>query len=219
MIIVLLGAPGAGKGTQSRVLGARYGLKHLATGDIFRGEMAAKTTLGEKAAAYVKAGRLVPDEMVTEMIAAKIEDNGKYLLDGYPRTLAQAQALDGILKNSKNSIDLVVYLNLSRDAAIRRMTSRRLCVSCSEVYNVLTKPPKAAGVCDRCASKLEQREDDSEATAAKRLMVFEDVTQPLIAYYKSGQIFYEVDGSLDPDRVTAGLTAIIDKELAQAGKT
>lgn len=218
MIVVLLGAPGAGKGTQSKVLSERYGLLHLATGDIFRGEIAAKTSLGLKAADYVKNGKLVPDNIVTEMVAAKIDGAKSYLLDGFPRTLEQAQALDGFLKPQGRSVDLVILLNLPQNAAMKRLTSRRVCSKCYEVYNILTKPPVADGVCDKCGGKVEQREDDTDATAAKRLMVFEDLTQPLAAYYKGEQIFSEVDASRGPAEVTASLSALIDSKLVKTGK-
>jgi adenylate kinase len=218
LILILLGAPGAGKGTQSKVLCDRYGLKHLATGDIFRGEIAAKTELGVKAADYVKTGKLVPDHLVTEMVAGKLEAGGNYLLDGFPRNLEQAQSLDQILKANKQGIDLVVLLGLPQNVAMKRLTSRRVCSKCAEVYNVLTKPPLSEGACDKCGGKVEQREDDSEATAQKRLMVFEDITQPLAAYYKGEQVFEEVDASRSPDEVTASLCALIEKKTAEAGK-
>lgn len=218
MIVILLGAPGAGKGTQSAVLSSRYGLTHLATGDIFRAEIAAKSTLGEKASNYVKAGKLVPDDLVTEMVAGKMDvAAGKYLLDGFPRTLNQAQSLDQTLAKNKAGISSVIYLNLPQAEAMKRLTSRRICASCGEVYNVLTRPPKTEGACDKCQGKVEQRVDDSEATAAKRLQVFEDLTSPLIAYYKAEQIFNEVDASKRPEEVTKSVCAVIDGLQVKAG--
>ena len=213
MIVILLGAPGSGKGTQSKIMAAKYGFKHLATGDIFRGEIAAKTSLGEKAAEYVRTGKLVPDNLVTEMVASKMDLSGgaKYLLDGFPRNLEQAQALDSFLAKQKSSISLVAFLNLSQSEALRRLSSRRVCGACGEVFNVVTRPPQAESKCDKCGAALVQREDDSEATASKRLMVFEDLTRPLVAYYKSEQLFHEVDASLSADDVAAGLSAVIEE--------
>lgn len=210
MIVILLGAPGSGKGTQSQRLAGKYGFQHLATGDIFRAEIAQKTALGVKAQDYVKAGKLVPDSIVTEMVAARLESGGKYLLDGFPRNLVQAQSLAEMLKGNGSSIDLVCFLSLAPDEAIRRMSSRRICSQCAEVYNTLSRPPKKDGVCDKCGAGVIQREDDTEATAAKRLMVFNDLTEPLAAYYKAEHVFHEVDAGQSPPQVEAALCAIIE---------
>jgi adenylate kinase len=214
MIVILLGAPGAGKGTQSKVLAVKYGLQHLATGDIFRAEIAAKSTLGVKAQDYVKSGKLVPDTLVVEMVAGKLQPGTNYLLDGFPRNLEQAQALDKFLAKDKASISAVIYLNLPNAEAMKRLTSRRTCSKCGEVYNVLTKPPQAEGKCDACGGDVVQREDDSDATAKKRLMVFEDLTQPLVAYYKAEQVFHEVNAAQAPEKVSADLYAVIDQIAA-----
>lgn len=209
MIVILLGAPGSGKGTQSVRLAQKFGFTHLATGDIFRAEVAQGTELGLKADGYMKAGKLVPDAVVIEMVAGKIEAGGKYLLDGFPRTLDQAQGLDTILRQSKTEVNLVVYLTLPVAEAVKRMTSRRICKSCATVYNVLTSPTKAEGVCDKCGGAVVQREDDSAATARKRMMVFEDQTHPLVAYYKGEQILKEIDANRGPDAVEADLAALL----------
>ena len=214
MIVILLGSPGSGKGTQSKRLADKYGFNHLATGDIFRAEIAQKTSIGEKAADYLKKGKLVPDAVVIEMVAGKIEKGGKYLLDGFPRTLEQAQGLADMLKGVGASVDLVVYLTLPKEEAIRRMASRRTCSNCGEVYNVASRPTKVEGICDKCGAAVVQREDDTEATAAKRLMVFEDLTHPLVAYYKSETAFQEVDASSSPDKVEAALSAVIETTKA-----
>ena len=210
MIVILLGAPGSGKGTQSQRLAGKYGFQHLATGDIFRAEIAQKTALGLKAQDYVKAGKLVPDAIVSEMVAARLESGGKYLLDGFPRNLAQAQSLAGMLKANGSSIDLVCFLSLAPAEAIRRMSSRRICSQCAEVYNAISRPPQKEGVCDKCGAGVIQREDDTEATAAKRLMVFDDLTEPLVAYYKSEHVFHEVDAGQSPAHVEAALSAVIE---------
>ncbi len=210
MIVILLGMPGSGKGTQSKRLAEKYGFQHLATGDIFRAEIAQKTVIGVKAQDYLKNGKLVPDSIVIEMVAGKIETGGRYLLDGFPRTIEQAQGLAEMLQRVGSAVDLVVFLTLPKEEAIRRMASRRTCANCGEVYNVISRPPKADGVCDKCSGQVLQREDDTEATAAKRLMVFEDLTHPLVAYYKSEAEFKEVDAAQTPEAVEAALSAIID---------
>lgn len=214
MIVILLGSPGSGKGTQSKRLAEKYGFSHLATGDIFRAEIAQKTSIGEKAADYLKKGRLVPDAIVIEMVAGKIEKGGKYLLDGFPRTLDQAEGLTDMLKGVGAVVDLVVFLTLPKEEAIRRMASRRTCTSCGEVYNTISRPTRAEGICDKCNSPVIQREDDSEATSAKRLMVFEDLTHPLVAYYKSEAAFQEVNAAQTPEAVEAALSAVIDSTKA-----
>ncbi|MEK7234547.1 MAG: nucleoside monophosphate kinase [Elusimicrobiota bacterium] len=214
MIVILLGMPGSGKGTQSKRLSDKYGFKHLATGDIFRSEIAKKTSIGVKAQDYLKNGKLVPDSIVIEMVAGKIETGGKYLLDGFPRTIEQAQGLTEMLKHVGSFVDLVVFLTLPKEEAIRRMASRRTCVDCGEVYNIISHPSKTEGVCDKCSGKVIQREDDTEATAAKRLMVFEDLTHPLVAYYKSEAAFREVDAAQTPEMVEAALSGAIDSAQA-----
>ncbi len=216
MIAILLGAPGSGKGTQAKFLSAKYGLTHLATGDIFRSEIAGKTPLGIKAQSYVKAGKLVPDDLVTEMVAARLNSKeGRYLLDGFPRNLVQAQALSSILAQEKLSVDLVVLLKISQELALERIVSRRVCSQCGEVYNVQTRPA-LNGKCGSCGGEVVLREDDSEATARKRLMVFEDITRPMIAYYQSEFIFKEVDAGLKPEDVSAALAAFMDSILAKS---
>ncbi len=218
MIIILLGAPGSGKGTQSKILAAKYGLDHLATGDIFRAEIAAKSALGLKAESYVKGGRLVPDSIVTEMVAGRMDPaKGSYLLDGFPRNLEQAQSLGATLSQEQLQIDLVLFLNLPHEEAIRRLSSRWTCGGCGEVFNVISRPPAVQGKCDKCGKDLIQRDDDTAATAAKRLMVFEDLTRPLVSFYKSEQIFQEIDAARPVEAVSAGLCAEIDKLRARTG--
>lgn len=214
MIVILLGSPGSGKGTQSKRLADAYGFKHLSTGDLFRAEIAEKTELGVKVQDYLKAGKLVPDAIVVELVAGKVMAGGKYILDGFPRTVDQATALDGILKGMGTSVTQVVYLTLPKDEAIRRMSSRRVCSGCGEVYNTISRPTQVEGVCDKCSSKVLQREDDTEATAAKRLMVFEDLTHPLVSYYKGESLLTEVDAARTPEAVEAALRAVIDEARA-----
>jgi adenylate kinase len=214
VIAILLGAPGSGKGTQAKFLSAKYGFCHLATGDIFRGEIAEKTSLGLKAEGYVKAGKLVPDDLVTEMVAARLNGNKThYLLDGFPRNLSQAQSLASILTQKNILINLVAFLKISQQEAFKRMISRRVCSRCGEVYNTEIRPALVASKCEKCAGDVVLRDDDSEVTAHKRLMVFEDITQPMISYYKSESVFYEVNASRPPEEVSDSLVSLIDSVL------
>lgn len=214
MKIVLLGCPGAGKGTQAKILAERYNLKHLATGDLFRAEITAKTPLGLQVADYLRNGTLVPDEVVVNMVAKKLDETAKeggYVLDGFPRTLEQAQALDAYLKKNGQNIDLVFYINMNEAEVLRRLTSRRSCVKCGALYNLTTKPPINDGKCDLCGGDVVQREDDRDATVKKRLMVYNDLTSPLISYYRSETPFHEVEGSRPIEEVTRDLALIIDQ--------
>lgn len=211
MRIILLGCPGAGKGTQAKRLCERYGLAHISTGDLFRAEIAAKSPLGERVAGYLKSGTLVPDGVVVEMVATKLGSCGAgFVMDGFPRTLEQARALDQMLARARLEIGLVVYLNLPQEEALRRLTARRSCPACGALYNAVSRRPKAEGVCDQCGGKLLQREDDGEATVRKRLMVYEDITRPLVAYYKAEHRFHELDGGQPIDRVTEALVSLVD---------
>jgi adenylate kinase len=214
MIVILLGAPGSGKGTQSKALAAKYGFNHLSTGDIFRAEIAQKTPLGEKVESFLKNGKLVPDTITVEVVAGKLEAGQKYLLDGFPRNVDQAQALDKMLRDQKSQVDLVVLLDLPQAEALKRQTSRRVCAKCGAVYNTISKPAKAEGKCDACGGEVVQRNDDSEATAKKRLMIFEDLTHPLVAYYKAEGLFQQVNAAQSPDAVTADLFKIVDAAMA-----
>ena len=215
MIVVMLGAPGAGKGTQAKVLAARYNLIHLATGDIFRSEIAQNTPLGEKAQGYMKSGKLVPDELVTEMVAGRMEADKNYLLDGFPRTIDQAQSFSANLEKEKLEVALAVLLRLPNEEAMKRLTARRVCGSCSEVFNILTKKPKVEDKCDSCSSKLVQRVDDTEETAKKRLMVYEDLTEPLVSFYRTEGVLREVDAAGPPEQVTESLIQVFDGVLTQ----
>lgn len=209
MIVILLGAPGSGKGTQAARMSQKLGFTHLSTGDIFRAEIAQGTELGKKVEGYLKSGKLVPDEVTIEVVAGKIHRGGKYILDGFPRTVDQAHGLARILKQNGTEVNLVLSLTLPLSEAIKRMTSRRVCKSCATVYNVLTSPTKAEGVCDKCGGEVVQRPDDSEATAQKRMMVFEDQTHPLVAYYKGEQVLKEIEANRSPEAVEADLAAAI----------
>jgi len=210
MNLILLGAPGSGKGTQAKALAQRLKTTHLSTGDVFREEIAKKTPLGTKVQSYVTSGKLVPDAVVTEVVTAKLAAlQGSFLLDGFPRTVEQAISLDGYLKKSGKKLDRVVYLALSEDEVIKRLTARRNCGSCNELYNMVSKPPKHPQFCDKCGGKLVQRQDDTEETVKKRLMVFRDLTEPLISYYKAHENVFEADAA----GVAAEITETIANEL------
>ena len=215
MNLILLGAPGSGKGTQAKALASRLKTTHMSTGDIFREEISKKTALGTKVQSYVTSGKLVPDAVVTEVVTAKLAAlNGSFLLDGFPRTVEQAQALDAWLSKNKKQIDRVIYLNLSEQEVVNRLTARRNCASCGELYNMVSKPPKHAQFCDKCGGKLVQRDDDKEETVKKRLMVFRDLTEPLITYYKSTENVYEADAS----GLAQDITEAIVNELGAAAQ-
>ena len=218
MNVILLGCPGAGKGTQAKILAEKYGLKHIATGDLFRAEIAAKSALGLKVADYLKNGTLVPDAIVVEMVAGKLDGSNKagYVLDGFPRTLEQAQALDGVLKKAGQHIDLVAYINMKESVVVQRLSSRRSCSKCGALYNLLTKPPKTEGKCDACGADVIQRDDDSEMTVKKRLLVYNDLTTPLISYYRSEVPFHEIDGAQPIETVTQNLVTVMEE--TKAGK-
>jgi len=188
MIIVLIGAPGAGKGTLAGSIKNKLNFLHLSTGDLLREEMKANTELGQEAKQFVENGALVPDELVTKLIEKKITtdsfDEKKYLLDGYPRTKKQAADLDQILKNNSKCVDMVLYLDANFSTVLQRLSGRRVCKKCGSLFHVTNMPPKKEGVCDQCGDVLYQRADDNEATITKRMDVYKQQTEPIIAYYE-----------------------------------
>ena len=213
MNIVLLGAPGSGKGTQAQPLSVRYKTPHISTGDIFRQEMEKASPLGLKVQEYVNSGRLAPDELVLEVMTVRLSQpdclNG-FLLDGFPRTVNQAESLDAYLTNAKRPLDKVLYLSLSEAEVIRRLSSRRQCPKCGKVYNVLTKPPLTADVCDVDGGKLMQRDDDRPETIEKRLRVFNDLTEPLIAYYHGLDLLETIAADRPITEVAKAITTLLD---------
>jgi len=193
MKLVLLGPPGAGKGTQAVRLSDRFGVPRISTGDILRRQVADKTALGKKAATYVRSGKLVPDALVIEMVRKRLQEKDAkegFILDGFPRTREQAQALDRMAK-----LDRALLLFLDPEDLIKRSTGRRVCQDCESVYHLLMNPPKQPGICDRCGGKLIVREDDKEETVRHRIQVYEDQTKPLVSYYKEKGILVQVYGS------------------------
>jgi len=205
--IVMMGPPGAGKGTQAKILAERFDLLHLSPGDLLREAVREGTELGRKAKTFMDAGLLVPDELIVDLIGARIreEETGRargVILDGFPRTLRQAEALDGLLEESGRSLDAVVNITLPVEEAVRRLTGRRVCRGCGANYHLLYKPPRALGVCDLCGGPLYQRTDDTEETARSRLEVYRRETEPLISYYARRGLVREVDGRGNVDAVT-----------------
>lgn len=187
MKAVLLGPPGAGKGTQAAKLVEKYGIPQISTGDIFRKNIKEGTALGKKAQEYMNAGELVPDELVVDLVVDRLgqEDckNG-YLLDGFPRTIFQAQELDKYLSENNQELDAVLNFEVGHDTLIERLTGRRVCKECGAGYHIKGLPPKKEGICDKCGGELEQRKDDTAATAENRIAVYKESTAPLIDYYK-----------------------------------
>jgi len=205
MRLVLLGAPGAGKGTQCKSIVDRYELLHLSSGDILRRERAAGTELGKKAQQYMDSGALVPDEIIIEMMAEAIKKAppGGFILDGFPRTVNQAAALDRALDADGRRIDAVLNLKIDDKVVAGRMTGRRSCPKCGAVYHVENLKPKSDGLCDRDGTQLAQRLDDSPEVVANRLETYHRQTEPLVEYYKNNGTVYDFDADRDPDVVRA----------------
>ena len=200
MKLIMLGAPGAGKGTQAKMIADKCGIPHISTGDIFRANIKEGTELGKKAKAYMDKGELVPDELTCDLVMDRIgQDDCKegFILDGFPRTIPQAEALTAALEKAGNNMDFAVDIEVPDQSIIDRMGGRRACVGCGATYHIINIPPKKEGVCDRCGKELILRDDDKPETVKKRLDVYHDQTQPLIDYYKKQGILKEVDGTMD----------------------
>jgi len=212
MRVVLLGAPGSGKGTQAKMLVQKYGIPQISTGDLLREAAARGTELGLQAKATMDAGQLVSDDVVLGMIRERIRnpDTARgFVLDGFPRNLAQASALDNLLNAAEQPLDVAVLLNVDFDILMQRLTGRRTCGTCGRVYNVYTTPPKLEGRCDVCGGALRSRADDNEETIGNRLRVYETQTRPLIAYYQRKNRMVEVDGVGDIDTIFARLVSVL----------
>ncbi len=214
MKVIMLGAPGAGKGTQAKRLAAEYKIPHISTGDIFRANIKGGTELGKKAKGYMDAGQLVPDELVCDLVVDRIgQDDAKngYVLDGFPRTIPQAEALDAALAAKGENVDYAVNIDVPDEAIINRMSGRRACVGCGATYHIVFNAPKTADVCDVCGSKLIIRDDDKPETVKNRLSVYHAQTQPLIDYYEAKGLVVNVDGTKDMDAVFAEILEKIGK--------
>lgn len=213
MRLVLLGAPGAGKGTQAKKLIEKHGIPQISTGDLLRAAVAAGTQLGKEAKSFMDKGELVPDRVVLGMVAERLkQDDSKkgYILDGFPRNTAQAQALDTMLRELKMSLDAALSVDVPKEDLMKRLTGRRTCRSCNQMYNVYFSPSKKEGVCDKCGGELYQRDDDREETIRKRLDVYEAQTAPLIDYYKKAGILKSVNGTGDIDAIFKEVCAILE---------
>lgn len=210
--VILLGAPGAGKGTQAVTLSKKLGLVHIATGDLFRKEQESGSELGKIAKSYMEKGQLVPDEITVKMLLGRISapDCAKgFILDGFPRTLEQAKALDKALAAQKQSIDMVLYIKVSNKELLRRLSGRWICRDCQAPYNIVEKPPKTKGKCDTCGGELYQRADDTEETVRKRLDVYFAQTMPLIEYYTKAGKLEEVKGEQGIEAVGKDMIAVL----------
>ena len=214
MRLVLLGPPGAGKGTQAKVLSQNLNLVHLSTGDMFREAAKGKGEAGKKLAEYMQRGELVPDETVNRIVIEKLKDEniqGRFILDGYPRTKLQAAVLDKFLKTNKISLDIVIYMQASSEIIIARLTGRRVCEKCGFNYHIKNIKPKNEGICDICGARLIQRNDDKEETVLKRIKVYNQQTAELIDYYKNQGLLHTVSGDLEAKRLYEVLYKLFDE--------
>ncbi|NLO92452.1 MAG: adenylate kinase [Elusimicrobia bacterium] len=210
--LVLLGVPGAGKGTQAPALCAKYNLRHLSTGDIFRAEIGGKTPLGLKVKAILDAGQLVSDDVVLEVVQSAIAMETRGLLfDGFPRTVAQARGLDKFFAANGKKLDAVILVDLDEAVVVDRLGARRSCPACKQVYNVRTNPPVKEGVCDKCGQKLVWRDDDKPETIKTRLEAYRKDTAPLVQYYEQAGRLLRVDGSMPPAKVSESIAALLQK--------
>lgn len=210
MRVIMLGAPGAGKGTQAAKVAEQYQVPHISTGDIFRANIKGGTELGKKAKTYMDQGALVPDELVVDLVADRIKQedctNG-YVLDGFPRTIPQAEALDAAVAAMGSAIDYAVDIDVPDEAIVNRMAGRRACIGCGATYHIKYNAPKKEGICDTCGQELVLRDDDKPETVLKRLNVYHEQTQPLIDYYTNKGILRTVDGTQDVPDVFASIVA------------
>lgn len=213
MKIIMLGAPGAGKGTQAKKVAAKYGIPHISTGDIFRTNIKNGTELGKRAKVFMDQGLLVPDEVVVDLIVDRFKqadcENG-YVLDGFPRTIPQAEALDAALAKNNDAVEYAIDIDMPDDQIITRMAGRRACINCGGTYHTVYIPPKIEGICDVCGGELVLRDDDKPETVKKRLNVYHEQTQPLINYYQNKKILKSVDGSKDSDVVFEEIVKIVE---------
>lgn len=197
MKIIMLGPPGAGKGTQARMIAEKYGIPQISTGDILREEVKKGSALGREAKSYMDKGELVPDKLIIDIILKRLDEGGAskgYILDGFPRTVAQAAAFTSALSERDERVDSVISIEVERGELIRRLSGRRTCVECGAMFHVHFDPPRRDAVCDKCGGKLIRRDDDNEETVANRLEVYRKQTEPLINYYEGSGVFKAVDG-------------------------
>ena len=212
MKIIMLGAPGAGKCTQAKQIADKYSIPHISTGDIFRANLKAGTELGKKAKEYMDQGLLVPDELTCDLVMDRIgQDDCKngFVLDGFPRTIPQAEALDAALAKISQSMDYAIDVDVPDENIVNRMSGRRACLNCGATYHIVSIPTKVEGVCDRCGNQVVLRDDDRPETVKKRLDVYHEQTQPLIDYYKKQNILKTVDGTQPMEKVFDAIVEIL----------
>lgn len=216
MKIILLGPPGAGKGTQAKLISNKYSIPHISTGDIFRKNISEQTPLGTKAKSYMDKGQLVPDELTNEIVFDRLQNddckNG-FLLDGFPRTVFQAKELDSFLHGEDTKINRALLIEVPQEFILERMTGRRTCKACGASYHVMFNPPKVEGVCDLCSGELIQRKDDKEETVKERLEVYSNQTAPLVEYYATQGNLSKVDGTLEIEEVFQNLCDILGSDI------
>ncbi|MEJ5172146.1 MAG: adenylate kinase [Hydrogenothermaceae bacterium] len=207
--IVFLGPPGAGKGTQSQLLQERFGFIQISTGDLLREAVKNQTPLGVKAKSYMDEGKLVPDELIIDLIKEKLSQigNKNIILDGFPRTVPQAKALDDLLANLGRNMDGVILFDITEDEVVKRLSGRRVCPSCGAVYHIVYNPPREDEICDKCGTKIIQREDDREEVVRKRFEVYRDQTAPLTDYYKD--YIVRIDATADKEEVYNKITSVL----------
>ena len=212
MKIIMLGAPGAGKGTQAKKIAAKYGIPHISTGDIFRANIKNGTELGKKAKTYMDQGMLVPDDLTVDLVTDRIhKDDCKsgYVLDGFPRTIPQAEALDKALSAMNEKLDHAIEVNVPDENIVKRMSGRRACLNCGATYHVVYAPTKVENICDMCGGELILRDDDKPETVLKRLGIYHNQTKPLIDYYKEEGILTTIDGTAALEDVFKAIIAIL----------
>ena len=213
MKIVMLGAPGAGKGTQAEIIAEKYNIPHISPGDIFRATLKNGTELGKKAKVYMDAGELVPDSLTCDLVMDRIAQDDcaeGYILDGFPRTIPQAEVFTKALAEKGMKVDYAIDVDVPDDNIVKRMAGRRSCPNCGSIYHVEFMPPKKEGICDSCGTELVQRADDQPDTVLNRLRVYHEQTQPLIDFYKEAGCLYSVDGTKKQDEVFADIIAILE---------
>ena len=212
MRIIMLGAPGAGKGTQAKMIASKYGIPHISTGDIFRANIKNGTELGMEAKSYMDKGQLVPDELTVKILLDRVaQDDCKngYVLDGFPRTIPQAEVLESELNKLNDKIDYAINVDVPDENIVNRMSGRRACVSCGATYHIVYNAPKTEGKCDACNADLILRDDDKPETVLNRLDIYHKQTQPLIDFYNQRNVLKEVDGTVDLNEVFASITKIL----------
>ena len=212
MKIIMLGAPGAGKGTQAKQIAEKYTIPHISTGDIFRANIKAETELGKKAKKYMDEGLLVPDELVMDLVVDRLQQDDcekGYVLDGFPRTIVQAEGLDKELAKLGQKMDYAIDVDVPDENIVNRMSGRRACVGCGATYHIQYAAPAKEGICDKCGGELILRQDDAPETVKKRLGVYHDQTQPLIRYYDQEGILVKVDGTKDIEDVFADIVKVL----------